>query len=265
MTALPSTEPPEWVTSAGRTPYAAALAAMEAHVAAIRTEGARERVWLVEHDPTYTAGTSARRDDLRDARFPVFNAGRGGQWTYHGPGQRTGYVMLDLQRCHGSVSARDIRAYVGAQFRPGLTPGHADLVASLIEEADYAASLAETLAQVARRVQRESFSPEAKPLVDGVLDLVEGALAAVVPGGSGEAGDEAARGAALLDLRARCLALGESTKPAERVAILALLGSAERAFMLIERLAAERRSVQRIAAPVGRDQELPGGSMVPAE
>jgi lipoyl(octanoyl) transferase len=112
MTALPSTEPPEWVTSAGRTPYAAALAAMEAHVAAIRTEGARERVWLVEHDPTYTAGTSARRDDLRDARFPVFNAGRGGQWTYHGPGQRTGYVMLDLQRAHGSVPARDIRAYV---------------------------------------------------------------------------------------------------------------------------------------------------------
>lgn len=85
---------------------------MEAHVTAIRADGARERVWLVEHDPTYTAGTSAKAEDLRDARFPVFNAGRGGQWTYHGPGQRTGYVMLDLQKAHGSVPARDIRAYV---------------------------------------------------------------------------------------------------------------------------------------------------------
>jgi lipoyl(octanoyl) transferase len=69
-------------------------------------------VWLVEHDPTYTAGTSARPEDLHDARFPVFSAGRGGQWTYHGPGQRTGYVMLDLNRAHGSVPPRDVRAYV---------------------------------------------------------------------------------------------------------------------------------------------------------
>ena len=85
---------------------------MESHVAAIRAGTGRERVWLVEHEPTYTAGTSAKPGDLRDARFPVFNAGRGGQWTYHGPGQRTGYVMLDLQNAHGSVPARDIRAYV---------------------------------------------------------------------------------------------------------------------------------------------------------
>ncbi len=112
MTAPPSTYPLDWIIADGRTPYAGALSAMEAHVAAIRAEGARERVWLVEHDPTYTAGTSARAEDLRDARFPVFAAGRGGQWTYHGPGQRTGYVMLDLQRAHGSVPARDIRAYV---------------------------------------------------------------------------------------------------------------------------------------------------------
>jgi lipoyl(octanoyl) transferase len=112
MTAPPSTHPVEWIVSDGRTPYAEALAAMAAHAAAIRAEGARERVWLVEHEPTYTAGTSARPEDLRDARFPVFAAGRGGQWTYHGPGQRTGYVMLDLQNPHGSVPARDIRAYV---------------------------------------------------------------------------------------------------------------------------------------------------------
>jgi lipoyl(octanoyl) transferase len=112
MTAPPSTSPLEWIVSDGRTPYAEALSAMEAHVAAIRAEGARERVWLVEHAPTYTAGTSAKAEDLRDARFPVFNAGRGGQWTYHGPGQRTGYVMLDLHNAHGTVPARDVRAYV---------------------------------------------------------------------------------------------------------------------------------------------------------
>lgn len=112
MDAPASTHPPEWIHAEGRTPYAEALAAMQAHVAAIRDGSARERVWLVEHEPTYTSGTSARPEDLRDARFPVFAAGRGGQWTYHGPGQRTGYVMLDLQNRHGSVPARDIRAYV---------------------------------------------------------------------------------------------------------------------------------------------------------
>jgi lipoyl(octanoyl) transferase len=112
MSAPASTEGPEWIVSPGRTPYAEALAAMEAQVAAIRAGTGRERVWLVEHEPTYTAGTSARAEDLRDARFPTFHAGRGGQWTYHGPGQRTGYVMLDLNRAHGAVPARDVRAYV---------------------------------------------------------------------------------------------------------------------------------------------------------
>ena len=112
MTA-PSANPPlEWVVSEGRTPYAEALSAMESRVAAIRAGTAAERVWLVEHDPTYTAGTSARPEDLREARFPTFAAGRGGQWTYHGPGQRTGYVMLDLTRPHGSVVVWDVRAYV---------------------------------------------------------------------------------------------------------------------------------------------------------
>ena len=88
---------PEWRTVAGLTPYPDALAAMQDRVAAIRAGTAPEQVWLVEHPPLYTAGTSARPADLTDPeRFPTFAAGRGGQWTYHGPGQRTAYVMLDL-------------------------------------------------------------------------------------------------------------------------------------------------------------------------
>jgi lipoyl(octanoyl) transferase len=103
---------PEWRIEEGLTDYPTALAGMQAHVAAIRSAGAPERVWLVEHPPTYTAGTSSTPEGLVDPRFPVYQAGRGGQWTYHGPGQRTAYVMLDLTRAHGSVPARDIRAFV---------------------------------------------------------------------------------------------------------------------------------------------------------
>ncbi len=103
----------EWTHTSGLTPYPAALAAMTARVAAIRAGAAPEQVWLLEHPPLYTAGTSARAADLRDAaRFPTYAAGRGGQWTYHGPGQRIAYVMLDLTRRHGTVPARDIRAFV---------------------------------------------------------------------------------------------------------------------------------------------------------
>jgi lipoyl(octanoyl) transferase len=102
------------VITDGLLPYPEALAAMESHVAAIRADGAPERVWLVEHPPSYTAGTSARPGELVDSRFPHYAAGRGGQWTYHGPGQRTGYVMLDLQRPHGPVPPRDVRAFVHA-------------------------------------------------------------------------------------------------------------------------------------------------------
>ena len=104
----------EWSISDGLTPYAPAVAAMEARATAIRTGEAPETVWLVEHPPTYTAGTSAKPEDLRDSRFPVVAAGRGGQWTYHGPGQRVGYVMLDLTRPHGPVPVRDVRCYVHA-------------------------------------------------------------------------------------------------------------------------------------------------------
>lgn len=106
------TPPPEWRIADGLTPYPEALAAMQARVAAIHAGTAPEQVWLVEHPPTYTAGTSAPPEGLLEARFPVFQAGRGGQWTYHGPGQRTAYVMLDLARPHGQVPARDVRAYV---------------------------------------------------------------------------------------------------------------------------------------------------------
>jgi len=104
----------EWAASDGLVAYEPAIAAMQARVAAIQAGAAPECVWLVEHPPTYTAGTSARPEDLREARFPTVAAGRGGQWTYHGPGQRVAYVMLDLTRPHGPVPPRDVRAYVAA-------------------------------------------------------------------------------------------------------------------------------------------------------
>jgi lipoyl(octanoyl) transferase len=111
----PAIAAPEWRTEPGLLPYPDALAAMQARVAAIRDGTASELVWLVEHPPLYTAGTSADPADLQDpTRFPTFDAGRGGQWTYHGPGQRTAYVMLDLNRPHGLARARDVRSYVAA-------------------------------------------------------------------------------------------------------------------------------------------------------
>lgn len=98
----------EWVIEPGLTDYPTALAAMEARVEAIRAGTARERIWLVEHPPLYTAGTSAAADELlAPDRFPVYDAGRGGRFTYHGPGQRVVYVMIDLAR-HG----RDLRNFV---------------------------------------------------------------------------------------------------------------------------------------------------------
>ena len=88
---------------------------MQERVAAIRAGTSDELVWLVEHPPLYTAGTSALPEQLIEPeRLPTFAAGRGGQWTYHGPGQRTAYVMLDLNQPHGTVPARDVRCFVHA-------------------------------------------------------------------------------------------------------------------------------------------------------
>jgi lipoyl(octanoyl) transferase len=88
----------EWRVSDQLVPYEAAVEAMEARAARIAEGSAPELVWLLQHPPVYTAGTSARREELRDPRFPVHWTGRGGQFTYHGPGQRIAYVMLDLRR-----------------------------------------------------------------------------------------------------------------------------------------------------------------------
>ena len=107
--AVPGSPPVEWRVEAGLVAYPQALAEMESRAEAIAEGRAAERVWLIEHPPLYTSGTSAKPADLLDARFPVYRAGRGGQFTYHGPGQRVAYVMLDLKR-----RRPDVRAFVGA-------------------------------------------------------------------------------------------------------------------------------------------------------
>lgn len=104
----------EWRVSPERVPYEVALAQMEARADALResppgSDAARELVWLLEHPPVYTAGTSADASELLDPRFPVHRTGRGGRYTYHGPGQRIGYVVLDLRK-----RRRDVRCYVHA-------------------------------------------------------------------------------------------------------------------------------------------------------
>ena len=101
--------PVEWTIARGFVDYETAVAAMEARAEAIAAGQAREQVWLLEHPALYTAGTSANDADLVDARFPVFRSGRGGQYTYHGPGQRVAYAMIDLRR-----RKQDVRAYVCA-------------------------------------------------------------------------------------------------------------------------------------------------------
>ena len=108
--ATPGTTPVEWAITDGLVSYDEAVREMEARVAEIAAGTARERVWLVEHPPLYTAGTSADDADLVEpARFPVHRSGRGGQFTYHGPGQRVAYAMLDLNR-----RTPDLRRYVAA-------------------------------------------------------------------------------------------------------------------------------------------------------
>ncbi|NEV01221.1 lipoyl(octanoyl) transferase LipB [Bradyrhizobium uaiense] len=99
----------EWRIADRPVPYPDSLAAMDARVAAIADGSAPELVWLLEHPPLYTSGTSGKADDLLDPRFPTFQSGRGGQVTYHGPGQRVAYVMLDVKR-----RRPDVRAYVAS-------------------------------------------------------------------------------------------------------------------------------------------------------
>jgi lipoyl(octanoyl) transferase len=103
----PGTKAVEWRIDNGALPYETALATMDARAAAVADGSAPELVWLLEHPPLYTAGTSAKPDELIAARFPVHVAGRGGQFTYHGPGQRVAYVMLDLKR-----RGPDVRRFV---------------------------------------------------------------------------------------------------------------------------------------------------------
>ncbi len=100
----------EWIISSGLVEYPDALKAMDERVDSIQKGNAKELVWLLEHPPLYSAGTSAKpKDLLTPNRFPVFKTGRGGQYTYHGPGQRVAYIMLDLNR-----RTRDIRAFVSS-------------------------------------------------------------------------------------------------------------------------------------------------------
>jgi lipoyl(octanoyl) transferase len=109
LPAIHGSAPVAWLRGPNSVDYEAALAAMAARAAAIATGEADELVWLIEHPALYTAGTSAQPGELLDPRFPVHAAGRGGQFTYHGPGQRVGYLMLDLKR-----RAPDVRRYVAS-------------------------------------------------------------------------------------------------------------------------------------------------------
>ena len=109
FSAAPGAAAVDWLISDQAIPYPQAVAAMEARVAEIAAGRAGELVWLLEHPSLYTSGTSGKAADLLDARFPIFQTGRGGQLTYHGPGQRVAYVMLDLKR-----RRPDVRAYVAS-------------------------------------------------------------------------------------------------------------------------------------------------------
>lgn len=144
---------------------------------------------------------------------------------------------------------REIRGYTAAMLTPDQTPAKADLLASLIEEEDFSASLGEALYQISRRVQRQPFSPQGQEIVSAVLNLVDDAVARRVHapiGGTDMAANLLEDNAPhLLALRKKCLDLGQQLSWEERGAILALLGSAERAFFLVERIQSERLSVSR--------------------
>jgi phosphate:Na+ symporter len=162
------------------------------------------------------------------------------------------------------ILSRDIRRYTAAMFKPDMAPAQADLLASLIEEEDFTASLGESLHQVARRLERQPFSAAGRGLVDATLAKIEAAMRPLlrVPKGPGALalplGPEEAQ-EFLLATRERCLALGADLPWEERGAVLELLGSAERAFFLISRIVAERQSVPR-ALPAAIEAAPPLGN-----
>ncbi|MFC5067101.1 Na/Pi cotransporter family protein [Flaviflagellibacter deserti] len=169
------------------------------------------------------------------------------------------------------ILSREIRTYTAGMFRPELPYAQTDLVASLIEEADFTASLGETLYQTARRVERENFSTAGRALAEVVLDKIAEAMTVLAREADGEtavAADVETRLPEIAVLREQCLKLGPELPAAERGSLLALLGSAERAFVLIERIDAERRSVSRTVRPrpvAETGPELPlAGAPVPA-
>jgi phosphate:Na+ symporter len=176
----------------------------------------------------------------------------------------------DSQEHYGAldVLSREIRSYTAAMFQPDMPYEKANLLASLIEEEDWTASLGETLYQIARRVERQPLSPVGRELVNAMLDQVTAGMHAVTPDGQKNGRISAAaaeRLPAVQELRERCVRLGAELSWAERGAILTLLGSAERAYYLIERIDAERKSVSRVLPeePV-RDTLLGGHDAVPA-
>ncbi|MFD1333197.1 Na/Pi cotransporter family protein [Methylopila musalis] len=163
---------------------------------------------------------------------------------------------------------REIRRYTSAMFRPELGYGRSDLLASLIEEEDFTASLGETLHQIARRVKREPFSAAGREIVDAMLARVEGAMAPILAARADGAPSAALRDgeAFLLEMREKTLRATTEIEWAERGAVLALLGSAERAFFLIDRIDAERRSVARVAPEeAAAPQPAPAGGLAPVQ
>jgi phosphate:Na+ symporter len=166
------------------------------------------------------------------------------------------------------VLNREIRSYTSGLFKPDLPYNRADLVASLIEEEDYTASLGETLYQIARRVERQPFGEPGRAIVDTLLGQVESAMRAIVPIDQANppiTADAQQHLPVLLELRGKCLKLGAELPWTERGAILALLGSAERTFFLIERIDAERRSVSRVVpAAATSEQPREAGGFSPA-
>jgi phosphate:Na+ symporter len=167
------------------------------------------------------------------------------------------------------ILSRDIRRYTAAMFKPDMPHREADLLASLIEEEDFTASLGESLFQVARRLERQPFSPAGRKLVDTILDQLSTAMRALLPTPAGPGATPTFTAADahefLLATRERCLQLGADLPWEERGAVLELLGSAERAFFLIQRIDAERRSVPR-AVPSAADvrEPLASAGLAPA-